>query len=153
MATAGKNTGFHSGMQAIDDKVEWEGLNDLWATDPNVVLKWDGVIQPSLWEKEPGDWSCLMRSTRGKIYRSDSKDGGLTWCEAYPIDMANNNSGIDLVKLDDGTLVLVHNPVSGNWTFRTPLSISISEDDGATWRIFLSGNYLCRWSNSYYLYK
>lgn len=124
---------FPHGMQAIDDKVEWEGLNDLWATDPNVVLKWDGVIQPSLWEKEPGDWSCLMRSTRGKIYRSDSKDGGLTWCEAYPIDMANNNSGIDLVKLDAGTLVLVHNPVSGNWTFRTPLSISISEDDGATW--------------------
>ena len=74
-----------------------------------------------------------MRSTRGCIYRSDSEDGGETWSEAYPTELANNNSGIDLVKLDDGTLVLVHNPVSGNWSYRTPLSVSISEDDGMTW--------------------
>lgn len=114
-------------------EVKWEGLQNLWATDPKQVLGWDGVIQPSLWEKEPGRWSCLMRSTRGKLYRSDSDDNGETWCEAYPTDLDNNNSGIDLVKLDDGTLVLVYNPVRGNWSHRTPLSIATSEDDGKTW--------------------
>lgn len=120
-------------VQEQTGTVEWDGLNDLWESNPSVVMKWDGVIQPTLWERSPGKWSCLMRSTRGCIYRSDSEDGGETWSEAYPTELANNNSGIDLVKLDDGTLVLVHNPVSGNWSYRTPLSVSISEDDGMTW--------------------
>lgn len=114
-------------------EVAWSGLNNLWATDPKQVLSWDGVIQPSLWERSPGKWSCLMRSTRGKLYRSDSEDNCETWCTAYPTALDNNNSGIDLVKLEDGTLILVYNPVSGNWTFRTPLSVALSEDDGKTW--------------------
>ena len=28
----------------------------------------------------------------------------MTWCEAYPINLPNNNSGIDLVKMNDGRL-------------------------------------------------
>ena len=71
-----------------------------------------------------------MRSTRGFIYRSDSTDSGVTWCEAYPTALPNNNSGLDVDRMDDGTLVLVSNPISGNWARRTPISISFSTDNG-----------------------
>ena len=92
-----------------------------------------GVIQPTLWESTPGKVHILVRSTNGKIYRSDSEDFGKTWCALYATDMPNNNSGIDLVKLPDGRLVLAYNPVSGNWASRALLNIAISYDNGLTW--------------------
>ena len=93
----------------------------------------DGVIQPALWQSSPFDFHCLMRSSKGYIYRSDSGDGGQTWCEAYPISLPNNNSGISLVKTDGKRLVLAYNPVNANWGIRSPLSIAVSEDNGGTW--------------------
>ena len=92
-----------------------------------------GVIQPTLWESKPGNVHILVRSTNGKIYRSDSNDYGKTWNALYATDMPNNNSGIDLVKLTDGTLVLAYNPVSGNWASRASLNIAFSYDNGLTW--------------------
>jgi predicted neuraminidase len=92
-----------------------------------------GVIQPTLWESTPGRVHILVRSTDGKIYRSDSNDYGKTWCALYATGMPNNNSGIDLVKLADGTLVLAYNPVSGNWASRSSLFIAVSYDNGLTW--------------------
>jgi len=92
-----------------------------------------GIIQPSLWESAPGQVHMLMRSTAGAIFRSDSLDNGRTWRPAYPTSLPNNNSGLDLAKLLDGTLALVFNPVAGNWAARTPLRIALSFDNGITW--------------------
>jgi predicted neuraminidase len=52
---------------------------------------------------------------------------------AYPLDLPHNNSGIDLARLSDGTLVLACNPVAGGRDARTPLSLLFSRDEGATW--------------------
>jgi len=113
----------------------WQGLreNALWETDPDRVFQWDGVIQPTLWESPPGQVHMLLRSTRGRVYRSDSSDGGTSWCAAYATTLPNNNSGLDLVHLGGGQLVLAYNPVEGNWSRRTPLSLAGSTDNGATW--------------------
>ncbi|AMO55886.1 hypothetical protein EZMO1_1737 [Endozoicomonas montiporae CL-33] len=85
-----------------------------------------------MWESQPGHVHMLMRSTRGVLYRSDSMDYGDSWCEAYSTTVPNNNSGIDLVKAGE-SLILVCNPVPGNWGERTPLSILVSEDNGRSW--------------------
>ena len=92
-----------------------------------------GLIQPTLWESKPGMVHMLIRSTEGFIYRSDSEDNGLSWSKAYPTDLPNNNSGIDLIKLENGALVLVYNPIKGNWAARTPIVCSISYDNGNSW--------------------
>lgn len=109
-----------------------------WIPTPYIILDRSrfngrGVIQPTLWESAPGHVHMLVRSTDGKIYRSDSKDYGKTWRAFYATDMPNNNSGIDLVKLAGGTLVLAYNPVSGNWSSRALLNIAISYDNGISW--------------------
>lgn len=88
------------------------------------------IIQPSLWESEKGHIHALMRTSAGRIYRSDSTDFGETWCEAYATDMPNNNSGIDCVKTEDGTIVLVCNPNGKDWGKRSPLSVYASKDNG-----------------------
>lgn len=114
---------------------KWAGLaaEALWENDPGRAFAWDGVIQPTVWESAPGRAHMLLRSTRGHIYRSDSADGGRHWCPAYPTALPNNNSGIDLARLDDGRLALACNPVAGNWGRRTPLSLLLSADNGASW--------------------
>ena len=94
-----------------------------------------GLIQPTLWEElhNPGHVHLLARSSLCKVYRADSTDYGKTWSRAYPIDLPNNNSGLDVVRTDDGTLALIYNPVSGDWAERTPISVSLSRDNGETW--------------------
>jgi predicted neuraminidase len=102
-----------------------------------------GVIQPTLWESEYGFVHMLLRSTEERIYRSDSTDFGRTWSPAYRTELPNNNSGIDLVKIEDGRLILAYNPVGKNWGSRSPLSLAVSCNNGATWEKFIdldSGN-------------
>ena len=91
------------------------------------------VIQPSLWEDARGV-HMLVRSKNKKIYRSDSTDFGKTWCTLYPIDLPNNNSGLDLVKVAENRIILCCNPVTEG---RTPLSLFESTDSGDTFvRLF-----------------
>lgn len=91
----------------------------------------------------------LLRSSTGRIVRSDSADGGRTWSEARLTEMPNNNSGICVghfggggqAKGDgdgDGRLVLACNPVGPNWGPRTPLVCLLSTDDGTTWAPYVT---------------
>lgn len=95
------------------------------------------LIQPSLWTSSLLTVHALMRSNQGRIFRSDSMDGGKTWCTAYPTAFPNNNSGLDCVEMADGRLVLVCNPVGNDWGERTPLSVLISSDGGRTFEKLL----------------
>ena len=104
----------------------WEKV-DIPLPSPEV-----GLIQPTLWEFPNGHVHALMRSNCGYVYRSDSADYGHAWSTAYRTELPNNNSGIDCALLSDHVLALVLNPVADNWGKRTPLSIFLSTDQGAS---------------------
>lgn len=91
-----------------------------------------GIIQPTLWEDAENNIHMMIRSTEGRIFRSDSIDDGKTWAKPYPTVLPNNNSGIDAV-YRDGKLHLVYNPVGETWGKRTPLTVALSLDNGASW--------------------
>jgi predicted neuraminidase len=114
-----------------------DGVDDWEASAPipidRATFEGKGLIQPALWSSPDGDVHALLRSTAGHIYRSDSNDAGRTWSTARPIDVPNNNSGLDIVRMSDGILALACNPVAGNWAARTPLSVLFSRDEGLTW--------------------
>jgi predicted neuraminidase len=97
------------------------------------LIPGEGVIQPALWESSPGKVHMLLRSSAGSICRSDSEDFGKTWTPVYKTNLPNPNSGIDLTRLDNGTLVLAFNRDSKNWGARRPLAIALSKDNGQTW--------------------
>ena len=81
-----------------------------WTRTPNIPApryksgRQIAMIQPTLWESAPNAVHALFRTNRGRIYRSDSADGG------------NGRS----------------------WGERAPLLLSVSEDNGATWREVLT---------------
>ncbi len=115
----------------------WERSKKMPMPDIDVVCRTGhnklGVIQPTLWESSPDTVHMLLRSNNHAIYRSDSSDGGYSWCEIYPSGLPNNNSGIDAVKLPDDRLVLAYNPNNENWGPRNRLELLISSDNGYTW--------------------
>lgn len=129
--------------QAFADRSEDDG--ETWHRSGNIVPALSaapgerarGVIQPTLWEDRPGCVHMLLRSSEGSIYRSDSSDGGRSWCVPYVTGLPNNNSGIDLAQTA-GRLWLVCNPVSVNFGPRTPLTLLSSADGGKTWATALT---------------
>ncbi|NIJ53434.1 sialidase family protein [Dyadobacter arcticus] len=109
-----------------------------WTASPyfkidTTEIKGKGAIQPTLWESAPGNIHMLVRTTGGVIGRSDSKDFGKTWSTIKKTSLPNPNSGIDLTKLSDGTLVLAYNPDDEDWGSRSPLSLILSYDNGQNW--------------------
>lgn len=115
-----------------------EDKGKTWKSSPyfkidTTEIKGKGAIQPTLWESKPCNVHMLVRTTGGVIGRSDSFDNGKTWSTIKKTDLPNPNSGIDLAKLSDGTLALAYNPSDENWGSRSPLSITLSRDNGKTW--------------------
>ncbi|WP_229203197.1 sialidase family protein [Dyadobacter jejuensis] len=126
------------GWKVFVDRSEDQGKT--WTRSPffkidTMAIKGKGAIQPTLWESAPGKVHMLVRTTGGKIGRSDSDDNGKTWSEIVATSLPNPNSGIDLDRLEDGSLVLAYNPDDSDWGSRSPLSLAMSEDNGTTWPV------------------
>ncbi len=120
--------------RSADKGKTWQRTANL---DRTALGEKHGIIQATLWESAPGKLHALLRSSCGYCPRTDSDDNGRTWKPVYDSKLPNNNSGIDLARLADGTLALAHNPVVGNWAARTPLRIALSFDNGLTWPSFV----------------
>lgn len=95
----------------------------------------EGIIQPTAWESAPGKIHLLLRSSAGKIARTDSDDGGKTWAPVYLTDLPNNNSAIEVAHLEGEKIALLYNPVEGNWGDRNIIELAVSLDNGKTWPI------------------
>jgi len=108
---------------------------DTWQRHGPIILPDElfGIIQPTIFQTKSGSLRMLTRSTRqiGQICSAVSNDEGTTWSGAERTALANPNSGIDAVRLTDGRIVLCHNPTH---TGRTPLALSVSFDDGISWK-------------------
>jgi predicted neuraminidase len=92
-----------------------------------------GNIQPALWRGTDGRLRMVVRTTErvGRVALAESRDDGRTWSEARPTALPHPNSGLDVVKLADGRVLLVHNHTAKG---RTPLTVTLSADDGESWQ-------------------
>jgi predicted neuraminidase len=100
-----------------------------------------GALQPAVAEISPTDLIAYCRrgggygpKTEGYVVRSDSHDGGKTWTEGKDSAFPNPNAAVDLLGLKNGHLLLIYNP---NMHDRTPISVALSTDHGATWPVKL----------------
>ena len=105
----------------------------LMTNDAGAVWRPSGAIrrgsQPTVIQRDDGSLLALLRS-RPSILKSESSDAGATWTEPEQTKLRCPSSGIAMSRLRNGDLVLVYNDSS---IARTPLSITRSTDEGATW--------------------
>ena len=68
---------------------------------------------------------------QGRVRISESRDDGLTWGAVGVSDLPNPGSGLDGVRLSNGHWLLVYNDTTQH---RHSLAVSISDDEGRSWR-------------------
>ena len=68
----------------------------------------------------------------GFLIRSESRNGGRSWSPGKDSPFFNPNSAADLIKLENGHLLLVYN--DNNEGERLPLTVAISDDNDRTWK-------------------
>jgi predicted neuraminidase len=117
---------FSISIMAISD----DGGASWYASEPLVGF---GNIQPAVLRRDDGSLLAYMRENgpRNRIRVAESSDDGLTWGPVGVADLPNPGSGLDGVRLANGHWLLVYNDtVSG----RSSLAVSISDDEGRTWK-------------------
>lgn len=87
--------------------------------------------EPCVAECKSGKLLMVVRSRDGNLWTTTSTDKGETWSALNNTQMVAAASSHSLISLSDGRLALTHNPSKP--PVRTPLTIRISTDEGATW--------------------
>lgn len=63
---------------------------------------------------DTGYTAFFRRRQADFVYRTLSKDGGKTWSAPRPTDVPNNNSSIAAIRLADGRIAMICNPVNAS---------------------------------------
>ena len=88
------------------------------------------AIQPALAALPDASILMLCRTSAGTIWKSLSYNAGCSWSLCAPTRLPNPNSAIDLLRLEDGTLLLAFNHSAVD---RHGLSVALSRDAGRSW--------------------
>ncbi len=117
---------FSISIMAVSD----DGGRAWYASKPLIGF---GNIQPTVLRLDDGTLVAYMRENgpRDCIRVSESRDDGLTWGPVGDTELPNPGSGIDGVRLANGHWALVYNDAKDS---RATLAVSISEDEGRTWK-------------------
>ncbi|MHB0959018.1 MAG: sialidase family protein [Pirellulaceae bacterium] len=117
---------FSISIMAISD----DGGETWYASAP--LFGW-GNIQPAVLRRDDGTLVAYMRENgfQRRVRISESQDNGLTWGAVGVSELPNPGSGLDGVRLSNGHWLLVYNDTTQG---RQSLAVSISADEGRTWR-------------------
>lgn len=93
-----------------------------------------GVTQPSVVQLRDGRLIAFFRDATSthRIKRSESADGGITWSPITATALPNPGGGLEAIALASGDLAIVYNDKESSP--RDRLAVSISSDEGQTWR-------------------
>ena len=117
---------FSISIMAISD----DGGRTWHASQPLIGF---GNIQPTILCRSDGTLAAYMRENghRQRVRVCESKDNGESWGPVGVCDLPNPGSGLDGLRLASGRWALVYNDtISG----RNSLAVSLSEDEGRTWK-------------------
>jgi predicted neuraminidase len=92
-----------------------------------------GNIQPAVLPKTDGTLVAYMRENGplDRIRVAESRDDGITWGPVGVTELPNPGSGLDALRLSNGHWLLIYNDTTKG---RNRLAVSISDDEGKTWK-------------------
>jgi len=117
---------FSISIMAISD----DGGQSWYASKPLLGF---GNIQPTVLRRDDGTLVAYMRENGpvDHVRVCESQDDGLTWGAVGACELLNPGSGLDGVRLQSGLWLLVYNDTLRG---RNSLAVSLSDDEGRTWR-------------------
>jgi predicted neuraminidase len=119
--------GFGFSLMAISD--DW---GSTWKFSEPIVG--GGNIQGSIARKKNGSLVVFMRDNGPppkRLQYAVSQDSGFCWSTVNDSQLPNPGSGADIVTLRNGNWCIVYNDTERG---RQSLAVSLSEDEGETWR-------------------
>lgn len=113
-------------LMAISD----DGGETWFASEPLVGY---GNIQPAVLQRDDGTVVAYMRENgpRNRIRYCESPDDGMSWGPVTESELPNPGAGIDAVELANGHWAIIYNDTEKG---RNSLAVSISDDEGKTWK-------------------
>ena len=95
-----------------------------------------GAIQPSVLRRSDGTLVAYMRENgpQNRIRVCESHDDGIHWGPVGTLDLPNPGSGLDAVVLQSGNWLLVYNDKTDGENSRSSLAVSVSGDEGRSWK-------------------
>ena len=93
------------------------------------------ALQPAVAAIDGKEALVLSRSAErqnGVVIADTSADGGASWHLAAPLPIANDNTSLNLLRLQSGRLLLAANAIRGR--DRSVLQLFLSDDKGASWK-------------------
>ncbi|MEA1996372.1 MAG: sialidase family protein [Gemmatimonadota bacterium] len=91
--------------------------------EPAVIQRTDGSLLTFMRPHDP-------EPEKRFLWRSESVDNGRTWSKPVRTGIRNPSSAVELLKLDNGHVVLVFNDTQASRSF---LYLAVSLDDGRSW--------------------
>ena len=93
------------------------------------------LIQPALIRDPAGDLQVYLRDMRCRhIHRMVSSDGGASWSRPKPLDLPNNNSGIAVLPLSSGRLLMAYTDQQRR-DRRSPILLALSDGGLDGWPV------------------
>lgn len=97
-----------------------------------------GLMEPVVFERQDGNLEMYIRTDTGRVWKSVSRDRGVTWTETEATQIVSTQSPLMVVRLpSNGMLALCwnHNYIPGapHGGPRNPLNLAFSRNDGETW--------------------
>lgn len=118
-----------------DDGKTWQ-VCETWCDLP---LR--GAMEGHVEELKDGRLLMVLRTQLGAVFQAHSADGGRNWTKPQTTGLRAPESCPDLVRIPETVDLMLtwnnseYNPKFGShYGRRSPLSIAISKDEGATWR-------------------
>ncbi|UXX80601.1 glycoside hydrolase [Reichenbachiella carrageenanivorans] len=117
-------------------------LGETWALSENEISVSGPAMEPGIIEVNDGNLMAVIRTQLGTIYFAKSSNYGRRWEEAFDSGLYSPESPSSIYRIEEtGQLILIWNNVKVNTASerilnvdaRTPLSYSISEDNGESW--------------------
>jgi predicted neuraminidase len=119
-------------VEISDDRGQnWEKYGPIQIPDRHF-----GPIEPVLFYTKENNLAMICRDRANKVgklgyvHRAISYDDGKHWTSFEKTNLPNPDSGLSIIDLKNGKLLLFYNHSHTN---RYPLSIAISEDSGKSW--------------------
>ena len=93
------------------------------------------TLQPAIVPVSNTEVRAWMRdaSDEQRVQHVTSRDGGHSWEDQPPLNMANHDTSLAVIRLSSGQFLMLHNPVEAGGSSRSTLRLSIS-NDSHSWR-------------------